>query len=548
MEDRPQIFFTIKNYKNLKEITLELKPLTYLFGPNGAGKSSVLSAISLFSKYLFSMRDEIVFNRTTNNELYYEPYLKTKFLSFNNIVNSENPKQPIELQLKILNYKKENKGLSEFLFSKLEQLPALLHLTEDEFNKEIKSNSKTGTSNGTSFTINYEIYADEKDNKVSSNVRIDILDKKFSYMFVPNYGPAFGSIYDQTILHFWDNKPKSKFINLFFSSLQFIPFISPFEKTDIKEILSTHILPVLKDHSNNPYWSKLNQEEKIDCLVEVIEIIEDLFIVYPEIIARYFKDPVHLPALREKPQAVYILSNGTFDPQDYYGIVKEFDLTDPDRWGPDFWWEDTTVNKVLNYGREIFQDKNDGINEINFLRNFFLYYLDGLFNLITDITVDRDKYSGSLFVTDYKTGCKYNLTQASSGILQLLPIIFKSYFDRESLGWTNHRLIEQPELHLHPKLQAKLAEFFADEIFHDHNFIIETHSEHLIRKTQVLIAQGKLDRSRIAVYYFGKDEKSETYCKEMEFAKNGLFKEPWPDDFFDDSYNLAMELINVRRN
>ncbi|MBK6915235.1 MAG: DUF3696 domain-containing protein [Ignavibacteriales bacterium] len=80
-------------------------------------------------------------------------------------------------------------------------------------------------------------------------------------------------------------------------------------------------------------------------------------------------------------------------------------------------------------------------------------------------------------------------------------------------------------------------------------YIIETHSEHIIRKIQVLIAQGKLSKEKVAVYYFDKDEKTGiTSIKEMEMEDNGFFKEPWPDGFFDDSYNLARELIYARKN
>ena len=71
----------------------------------------------------------------------------------------------------------------------------------------------------------------------------------------------------------------------------------------------------------------------------------------------------------------------------------------------------------------------------------------------------------------------------------------------------------------------------------------------MIRKIQVLIAKGDIDKNRVAVYYFNKDEKSgTTSIKEMEMEENGFFKEPWPDGFFDDSYNLARELIYARKN
>jgi len=76
---------------------------------------------------------------------------------------------------------------------------------------------------------------------------------------------------------------------------------------------------------------------------------------------------------------------------------------------------------------------------------------------------------------------------------------------------------------------------------------IETHSEHLIRKIQVLIANGELDRDKVSVMYFDNNEGS-TKIKKMEIEENGFFKEPWPYGFFDDSANLSWELLTANKN
>jgi len=159
----------------------------------------------------------------------------------------------------------------------------------------------------------------------------------------------------------------------------------------------------------------------------------------------------------------------------------------------------------------------------------------------------------SIFIKD-KNENKINLANESSGLIQLVPILL-SLADNSLLS------VEQPELHLHPKLQAAFADvLMVAERFNNNKYLnkksiydkddfvlIETHSEHIIRKIQVLIAKGKLDREKIAVYYFDKTEGT-TKVKKMEIEENGFFNEPWPNGFFDDSANLSWELLTANKN
>ena len=107
-------------------------------------------------------------------------------------------------------------------------------------------------------------------------------------------------------------------------------------------------------------------------------------------------------------------------------------------------------------------------------------------------------------------------------------------------------LIEQPELHLHPAAQAELAELFVDCVKNNDGkkIIIETHSEHLIRKLQILVAspQCPITRDMVRIYYVDKDEKGEAHPEEMRILENGKFENEWPSGFFDKGYLLSREL------
>ena len=54
-------------------------------------------------------------------------------------------------------------------------------------------------------------------------------------------------------------------------------------------------------------------------------------------------------------------------------------------------------------------------------------------------------------------------------------------------------LLEQPELHLHPAVQSKIADLIAACALSGRQIIVETHSEHLINRLRLLVAQGALD-------------------------------------------------------
>ena len=83
-------------------------------------------------------------------------------------------------------------------------------------------------------------------------------------------------------------------------------------------------------------------------------------------------------------------------------------------------------------------------------------------------------------------------------------------------------LIEEPEIHLHPKAQAELAEVLAETAkAEDKQIIMTTHSEHLVERLLLLVAEGTLSADDLAIYSFSKDEKGECFASEIEVTENG---------------------------
>jgi predicted ATPase len=103
--------------------------------------------------------------------------------------------------------------------------------------------------------------------------------------------------------------------------------------------------------------------------------------------------------------------------------------------------------------------------------------------------------------------------------------------------------IEQPELHLHPRLQANLGDLFIEAGLGGpkHTVILETHSEHLILRILRRIRETskgqphegrKITPDDVAVYYLGRQD-GQTKLTRIDIDMNGEFVQPWPDDFFE---------------
>lgn len=141
----------------------------------------------------------------------------------------------------------------------------------------------------------------------------------------------------------------------------------------------------------------------------------------------------------------------------------------------------------------------------------------------------------------------YGVTQLVSLLLQIEVAILS----KES---TNYICIEEPEIHLHPKLQSKLSEMFLDAYkLHNLMFILETHSEYLVRKLQSLVVQEICMPEDVAINYVhstnGCWSDKKPRVANIRIDNNGSLSEPMGEGFFDEADNLVMESIiaNARK-
>lgn len=150
-------------------------------------------------------------------------------------------------------------------------------------------------------------------------------------------------------------------------------------------------------------------------------------------------------------------------------------------------------------------------------------------------TIDRLR---ELTLIDQRSNTQVSHRDIGIGISQVLPVLVYSY------AYTNRIItIEQPEIHLHPALQADIADVFIESALGErkNTFIVETHSEHLILRILRRIretSEGTLKEGLIPItpadvqVIYAKATSNGTMLHHLPITEDGEFAEKWPDGFF----------------
>ncbi len=117
------------------------------------------------------------------------------------------------------------------------------------------------------------------------------------------------------------------------------------------------------------------------------------------------------------------------------------------------------------------------------------------------------------------------------GVSQILPVLALCYYVPQG----STIILEQPELHLHPSVQAGLADIFIDVIKERKvQIILESHSEHLLRRLQRRLAEEKIEQNDIALYFCDLQD-GVSQLKRLDVDIFGAIRN-WPQDFFGDLF------------
>jgi predicted ATPase len=152
---------------------------------------------------------------------------------------------------------------------------------------------------------------------------------------------------------------------------------------------------------------------------------------------------------------------------------------------------------------------------------------------VRPIAPHRKEYE--VFVRNIGNPVAVSLADVGFGVSQVMPVLLQCFYTDPG----SSLLFEQPELHLHPRAQTGLADVFIDAIHAEEDgqprhtqVILESHSEHLLRRIQRRIAEGRLKPEEAALYFCSPGPEG-SRIEELKLDEDGNITN-WPENFFGD--------------
>lgn len=513
---------SLENFKGFSlEQVIELKPITLIYGANSSGKSSILQSLLLLKQTLEQSNDKSVTLLS-----------KGKYVdlgNFNEFINKHdiNKKLKIKIDLPEINdrfmYRIANGGKKinvaiEIIFTQnkiLEIEQYNVYLNDENFItlKKTLDNIKT-------YGYRYypRVLRKFNNNIKKSNFEISNINfqseyfKKIYEYFVENFPTNESDEICKNIIKYEDLSKNEDFKKL-------KSYVFNKNKEKIQEEILKYYKQYIFNFTNFLPNICLRKDQQDESLLEIlishmmrskrlIPEIDDLIDFSSYILSDILSKIHYLGPLRKNPERYYVSSGNTSD------YVGKTGLESPDI---------------------LYENENNILNKTN----KWLKKLTG-YSIKPAVASRKSKDKGSqnvysLRLIDSITKTNVNITDLGFGISQMLPIIVQSFKSNQDLI-----LIEQPEIHIHPKLQAEMGSMFA-EACNDNNFIIETHSENLLLRLKKLIRTGKFDKNKLSIIYVDKTNEG-SICYPIRIDNNGDFIDKWPEGFFEENIEELFDL------
>lgn len=237
-----------------------------------------------------------------------------------------------------------------------------------------------------------------------------------------------------------------------------------------------------------------------------MSLLFHLFVSLRNSTEELFNHICHIGPLRKEPERVYTAS----------GAHPRF-VGKSGQWTID----------ILQYDKEV--------------RNIIRIWLKK-FNISLDFTLEELKKGSERYevvLEDYFTHIVVNLADVGFGTSQTLPIIVQGFTSPENATL----LIEQPEIHLHPRAQCTMGDLLVDIAKMNKRLIIETHSDILIERVCKHILykdeNEKIKPEDVIIYYFEPTEEG-TVIRTITVNENAQF-ENFQEGFFEERFEEALE-------
>lgn len=190
--------------------------------------------------------------------------------------------------------------------------------------------------------------------------------------------------------------------------------------------------------------------------------------------------------------------------------------------------------------RIVLRPEVDGSCRHTDLSSALAYWLQhfGMADLLQ--TEDRGRLGFDLRVSPPSFDRFVDLTSVGVGVSQVLPVLLLCLLAEPG----DLVILEQPELHLHPALQHKLADFLLECTRSGRQILVETHSEHLVNRLRRRVAEDDSDETQSLIgLLFAEQYEGQTTFSESKINAYGGLSRDWPDGFLDLGAREAQHLV-----
>lgn len=554
------VTFSLSNFKGFKELkSIELKPLTVVCGTNNSGKSSLIQSLLL-------MKQSIVENTYSQEPLIQEPLifdgLYAHLGSYIDIVYGQSEDREIQFSWKILNEDIQKSYRSRMTINSEVIVTIRKIKTEQEIDKAIVINFLFQDFDK---KFSFELTKSEDNNTYQLKFRNIYLHDLLMRWIVQGSGfyPYFTEVYSKfSNTRSYNNEVISetifqsvevKFNEIFPDQILIRNFAKQSQEKlrHIKKSCSTERTPKVR-------FSKYLLQF-IDTLISALETQSSKIRPSQEEFdfskRNFSKDQEtslwrhYLPYEATVNFLIQLWSNFRYigpireAPKRYYMFddLRNIDIgINGERTPLVLIWEEEA--RIPDYYRCIYEGK--------YIKDYELRTEDKLLESVNwwlSVVMKLPHISPSAgrgVINQVKLNSwevEVCLPDVGFGVSQILPILVECLRTRK--GETI--ILEQPEIHLHPSLQSKLADFFICMAKSGKNLVIETHSEHLINRLCLRIAQenSPMVRDLVNILFISFDENQKSsIAQPIEINDYGEI-ENWPVGFFDE--NDSRDLIEA---
>lgn len=486
----------LENFKGFKDLkNVKFKPITILTGTNSCGKSSILQSILLMKQTIES--------KTLNQTL----QLNGRFIhlgNFENIIYGKDNSKSVKIGVSYNVVKEEFSRVSSnsfplhFIFRHL--------LTQNSFDLPKAQ-----------YQINYYVWIkNNESSKSRTYIKPTIIEKFELNINIKNSeGKEFSEGFFKGELSENDDIYNCSWKLPINDKNEFKKGV---EKFNIKFI---NLIPTSLELDNPNSYNDNNS-------------VSVYFYVLNELIKYIFSSITYVGPLREEPSRRYIYEDevieiGTKGENAAYIFLSEYNKTLEN---VHFFNDETNefyIQDSISLG-----DSVNNWNNLFKIKNFKPEPSQEVIRLNLDSSNSENT--------------RVNIADVGFGVSQIFPIILEGLRMQENATM----LLEQPEIHLHPKVQMQLADYFISLALSNKNLIIETHSEHIINRLvrRVLEDENNTLSDYISIYFIEPSSEGSKFIPVEISETRGIIN--WPKDFFDQNADeqekIILASINKRKS